>query len=319
MNDKPKQIEDLPNELFLEIFSYISSNDLFYEWFNLNDRINAILRSVPMRVRIKTNDEYNQTVPFLQHFSSQITHLKDDRVLPYAGVDVRLLTNVRYLYLNLCSAEQYKYIHPNNQPYLTHFFSLILPWSVYERILFGPDRFPYLESVGCPPSGSLSSMKIEQRINETIRHLHLHSATNDTIVARFLNFFPSIISLTIDHLYGNRALTPKSFNISCVHRLTIVNTLSSQTDFEEFLSSFKLTDLTELHVAFNSCNFEQLARFLGQMSCLKQFHLKVETCPSEADLILIRSMSPWFASLDYGHITHIGNVKRILVTNIIRK
>lgn len=39
-------LEQLPNELLLEILSYVSMSDLFYGWLNLNGRFNAIVGSL---------------------------------------------------------------------------------------------------------------------------------------------------------------------------------------------------------------------------------------------------------------------------------
>lgn len=41
-------LERLPNELLLEILSYVSISDLFYGWLNLNCRFNGIVYSLPI-------------------------------------------------------------------------------------------------------------------------------------------------------------------------------------------------------------------------------------------------------------------------------
>ncbi len=41
-------LEVLPNELLLEILSYVSISDLYYGWLNLNWRFNAILHTLPL-------------------------------------------------------------------------------------------------------------------------------------------------------------------------------------------------------------------------------------------------------------------------------
>ena len=104
MNDKPMRIEDLPDELFLYIFSFIRPKDLLQGWYNLNYHINSILRSVSISIEIKNNDDFNDSLPFLQHFSSQITYLKDDRFFPNTQINVRPLINIRSLYLIQCSS-----------------------------------------------------------------------------------------------------------------------------------------------------------------------------------------------------------------------
>jgi len=43
-------LESLPNELLLEMFRYASVSDLFYSWLNLNERFNAIISCLSIRV-----------------------------------------------------------------------------------------------------------------------------------------------------------------------------------------------------------------------------------------------------------------------------
>ncbi len=46
---KQLNLEVLPNELLLQILSYVSISDLYYGWLNLNWRFNAILHTLPLR------------------------------------------------------------------------------------------------------------------------------------------------------------------------------------------------------------------------------------------------------------------------------
>jgi len=318
MNDKPRGIEDLSDELFLEIFSFIQPKDLIQGWYNLNYHINAILRSVSISMEIKNNDDFDESLPFLQHFCSQITYLKDDRFLPYARIDVRPLINIRSLYLIQCSAEQYNHIHPGNQPHLTRFFSLSAPWSFYQRILFGQERFPHLMSIGYPRGASILLLNVTQPMNTRIRHLHLHSISNE-MVCKFIECLPYITSLTIDYLYATSSPSTTSLKNSYIRRLIIVHTLSSQVYFEQLLSSIAFINLIQLRVTFDTCDFEQLAHVLTKFPCIKQFDLRVDTYPSDLDLTSIRLMSRWFLSLDYGYVSDKDISKRVLVVNTTRK
>ena len=313
MNDKPFVIEDLPDELFLFIFSFIEAEDLVEGWYNLNNHINSILRSVSISIQIKDNDDYNNSLRFLEHFSSQITYIKDDRFFPNPPIDVRPLINIRSLYLIQCSNDQYNYINPESHPHLTRFFSLSIPWSFYERILFGQRRFSYLRSIGYPRGGSILLLNNSYYINRTIRHLHLHSSSNE-ILSKFLQYFPFIISLTIDYFFPNNSSTSiSSFTNSFVRRLIIVYPLSSQLDFEELLLSFEYSNLTHVHVSFNTCDFEHLARLITKLSCMKQFHLRVNTFPEDLNLISTRLMNRWFTSLNCEHIIEQQKRKRVLI------
>lgn len=42
-------LELLPNEILVEILSYLSISDLFYGWLNLNWRFNIIVHNLPIK------------------------------------------------------------------------------------------------------------------------------------------------------------------------------------------------------------------------------------------------------------------------------
>jgi hypothetical protein len=318
MTDEPTRLEDLSDELFLYIFSFIRPKDLLEGWCNLNYRINAVLRSVPISIEVKNDDDYNDSLPSLQYFSSQIIYLKDERFLPDTQIDIRPLKNIRSLYLIQYSNDQYKYIHPDNQPRLTRFFSSSVPWSFYERILFGQTRFPHLISIGCPRGASILLLNVPRSVNRTICHLHLHSASNE-ILYKFVEYLPNIISLTIDYFYPNSSSSTTLMTNSNIRYLTIVHSLSSQSHFDQLLLSLGYSKLIHLRVAFDTCDFEQLANILTKLSSIRRFDLRVDTFPAEVDLTSIRLMSPWFLTLDYKYIIEKSKSKRVLSINIVNK
>jgi hypothetical protein len=299
MSDKPTRIENLSDELFLDLFSFIQPKDLLQVWYNLNSRINAILRSVYITIEIKNDNDFNDSLSILKHFRSQIIYLKDDRLFsPDTGIDVRDLINIRFLYLSHCSNEQSQYIHSDNLPHLTRFSSSSLPWSFYERILFGSARFPHLMSIGCPRGASILLLNETHSINTTIRHLHLHSASCETL-HKFIAYIPNVTVLIIDYLYGSQSPSPVFFIKSSIHRLVITHILSSQFYFDELILCLGLSNLTHIRVIFDTCDFQQLARILAKLPRLKHFNLRVKTYSPSLELGLIRLISPWFLSLDY--------------------
>ncbi len=312
------RIEDLPDELFLDIFCFSRPKDLFQGWYNLNSHVNAILGSVPISIEIKNNDDFDESLAYLYHFRSQMIYLKDERLLPHIQIDVSRLINVQYLYLNKCSNEQYKHIHPGNQPRLTRFSSSSVSWSFYEQILFGQERFPHLISIGCPRGASILLLNVAHPINTKLRHLHLHSASTD-IVCKFIEHLPFIISLTIDYLYGHSSSSTISVMKSYVRRLTIIHILSSQIHFEQLLLCLACSSLIQLRVVFDTCDFEQLAHVLTRLSYLKNLHLRVKTFPSNLDLELIRLMNPWFLLLQYEDVVDGDKHKRVLAINTSSK
>lgn len=312
--EKSTQLEDLSDELFLEIFSYIRSKDLFEGWYHLNEHINAILRSIFISIQIKNNEDFDDLLPSLQYFYSQIIYLKDERYLPDIEIDVRLLINIRSLYLIQYSNKQYKYIQPDSHPYLTRFYSLSAPWSFYEQILFGEKRFPYLISIGYPRGASILLLNLSNVINPTISNLHLYSVSNE-ILSKYLQYFPNLFSLIIDYFYSNISSSMISFMNNSIHYLTIVHSITSQSYFDELILSLGYSNLIYICVSFNTCDFQQLSNIITKLSSLQQFKLKIDTYPTDLDLISIRLINPWFLSLKYQYITR----KQVLIINTTRK
>jgi hypothetical protein len=85
-------LEDLPDELLLDIFSYLSPIDLFISFAHLNNRFDSILcdQSIQLGIQI-TNRNYTE----LNYFSDYFTQL-------YIGtdeIDIRHFNNIRSLTL----------------------------------------------------------------------------------------------------------------------------------------------------------------------------------------------------------------------------
>ncbi|UJR20149.1 hypothetical protein I4U23_023281 [Adineta vaga] len=293
-----QSVEDLPDELFLYIFTFLQPKDLFNGWYNLNYRINTIVCSTHIHITIKDNDDFNGFLPYFKHFSSQITHLKDERFFPNPKIDLCSLPNIQFLYLTQCSNEQLQNIHPNNQSYLTHCFLLSATWQFYERILFGQPRFPHLMSIGCPRSGSIYLLNVTHATNKIIRRLHLQSASPE-ILYKFIEYLPCITSLIINYFYENNSSSPTLFTNSKIHRLTIVHPLSSQLCFDQLLSSVGFPELIYLRITFGMCDFQELACILTKFSRLKHFILQVNTFTPDFNLNATRLISSWFTSLNY--------------------
>jgi Leucine-rich repeat (LRR) protein len=85
-------IEDLPDELFLDIFSYLSSIDLFLSFSYLNNRFNSILcdQSVQLAIKITNNNSIK-----INYFSDYFTHI----YICNDQIDIRQFNNIRSLTL----------------------------------------------------------------------------------------------------------------------------------------------------------------------------------------------------------------------------
>lgn len=304
-------IEELPSELLIHIFSYIHPKDLLRGWTNLNTRINSILHLTLISIEINTNDDFTTNLPSLEYFSSQIVYLKDQRPSPDDEINIGSFRNLRSLYLMNCSNKQSEDINPRNHPDLTRCYCPFVPWSFFERILFDYPRFLHLKSIGCPRGGSIFLLNSKPSPNPTIRHLHVKSASSETMI-EFVQYLPRLVSLTIDLLYKDSSTSVRTSNHCSIRYLTIGYAYLSSTVLDQFLSSIEYTKLTELRLTFEMCHFEQLADILRRIPSLKRFQLRVRTIPCDFDLITVRLLIPWFLSLDYENILDEGEEKRIL-------
>ena len=221
--------------------------------------------------------------------------------MPQTRIDVRSLTNIQCLYLMHCSKDQLEEIHPSNQRHLTRFYSLSSSWSVYERILFGEERFSNLISVGYPKGAAIQLLNLTNPINRTLRYLHLYSASNQTI-CHFLQYLPNLISLHINYLYASDSSSMTSSTKSRIDRLIIKHILSSQPDLNELLLSEQFSNLAQLSVVLDACHFDQLGLVLSKLLYLKRIDVEIKNYSKNLDLDRIRRLSPWFQTLDYSYL-----------------
>ncbi len=151
------------------IFCFLRPKDLLHGWYDLSYHINAVVCSVHIHIIIKDNDDFNDSISYFKHFSTQITHLKDERFFPTSiQVYLHLLTKIQFLSLTRCSKEQYQQIAPDNQPHLTHCLLLSAPCQFYERILFEQVRFPPLISNGRSRGAFIYLLNTTHTTNRTI-------------------------------------------------------------------------------------------------------------------------------------------------------
>ena len=69
---KRMNIEDLPFELWLDIFCYLNIRDQFNGFFNLNKKVNQLLLNYYYYISLKNNDENSNYI--LEHILPQLPH-----------------------------------------------------------------------------------------------------------------------------------------------------------------------------------------------------------------------------------------------------
>lgn len=109
------RLEIFPDELFLELFSYIPPNELYTTWHNLNHRINAILQSV--RISFDLIEYTNNNHEILNYFSKQVVYL----CLRVSNdlLDLKKFSNLRSLVIETkLNIIQFQSIQSEYLPYL---------------------------------------------------------------------------------------------------------------------------------------------------------------------------------------------------------
>ncbi|CAF1146341.1 unnamed protein product [Rotaria sordida] len=90
-------LEDLPTELWLDIFTYLNIKEQFNGFYNLNQRINQFLLNYHYHVNLKNNDENSQYL--FEYILSQLPHLESISNLRLENINkMNLFQNVKRLY-----------------------------------------------------------------------------------------------------------------------------------------------------------------------------------------------------------------------------
>jgi hypothetical protein len=108
-------LEIFPDELFLDLFSYIPPTELYHVWHGLNRRISAILRSV--RISFDLTENTDENICALNYFSQQIVYIHLH--VFNKSLDFKQFPNLYSLIIDAeLSNEQLNSIQPNILPKL---------------------------------------------------------------------------------------------------------------------------------------------------------------------------------------------------------
>ncbi len=113
-NIRPMLLEDLPTELFLEIFTFVSLGEVFTAFSGLNSHIDLVILLIRDASHVvKCNDI--EAINILQLFPAQINRLI---LINAEMVDFTSLTNLRSLTLKYGTEKQFDSIRPQYFPIL---------------------------------------------------------------------------------------------------------------------------------------------------------------------------------------------------------
>ena len=306
MNSR-SQLEIFPDELFLDLFSYISPSELYHVWHGLNPRFNAILRSIRASFDLFENTDNNHRA--LNHFSEQIVYIHLHTSV--TSLNLRQFPNLRSLISSVpLTKEQLDSIRPSILPRLERLtFLTHLPES---------DSLNDIIHARRATENSLTWIKVYRLprlpmylMRNSSRFDHIQSMIIDRVttldIEVILSFFIFLRRLKVTVVQRTMIDQPKSplqvFDRTyphhhLVHLNITMNTPDKLDDFYPLLS--RLSFLRSLYVACDSlsmADFQQLAVELhSRVPCLKRFNCSFQQTHFD-DISKLHCLSPFFQQM----------------------
>ena len=118
MNNLISTIEIFPNELFIELFEYLSPSELYQMFYNLNSRFNSMIKSL-QHLHLILQEDWDTNERISPFFASQISILtiKHDEFIDFSSY-----SNLQSLKLSMPTITQCNAIQPSLLPKLKHLF-----------------------------------------------------------------------------------------------------------------------------------------------------------------------------------------------------
>jgi len=243
-------IEDLPDELLLDIFSYLSPIDLFLSFAYLNHRFNSILCDQSIQIAIQiTNNNYTK----LDYFADYFTHI----YICHDQIDIRLFNNIRSLTLGPSSRPTDELLNQLvDQP--LKYFPYLTQLIVYEP----------LSTWYSPPSLRLWTQLFTNRFSSQLERCSLPGRIFAIPTRCF--YCRSLRGLSI----GGCSLRDLPALLSALPNLRFLSTDIWGITDKMNISSYQHTNLSHLRIEFN-----QQTIVLEEIRCLLSYvpYLKIFT------------------------------------------
>ncbi|CAF2668395.1 unnamed protein product [Rotaria sp. Silwood2] len=309
-------LELFPDELFLELFSFINPIDLCRGFMNLNLRLNNILNDIHMCIHIINDDRREDYQECLNHFAYQIIYLAIDchwSCLSY-NISLQPFVNLRSLYLPMPTDEQCLEITSNCLPFLTN---LTINDNTFKSIVFYSNLCPHLVTL-CVPRiySSISNQVQSMQLCLTLHSLYLGFCTIIDVF-NILPYLPNLNYLDIVLLPNNKTIHQSGVNYDNISHLK-VKLRKLDPDLEILLKSmsnlhrleFLWNDVTGMwYSGINSFNFEKFSDILERNSIsLKRIDIDIHVSKCDYDIDYIRHLNlQWFSSLTKIQIKNNGS------------
>jgi hypothetical protein len=236
-------IEDLPDELLLDIFSYLSPIDLFISFAYLNYRFDSILcdQSVQLAIQITNNNHYTE----IDYFTNYFTHL----YISNEQIDIRQFNNIRSLTLG-----------PSPRPTDELLYQLTDQPLKYFPYLTQLTVYPPLSTWYSPPAIRLWTQLFTNRFSSRLERCSLPERIFAIPTTCF--YCHSLRGLLI----GGCSLRDLPALLSAVPNLKFLSTdLWGITDILN-VSSYQHSNLSHLHIEFN-----QQTILIEEIRCLLSY------------------------------------------------
>ena len=309
--NKPTRLEIFPDELFLELFSYILPVELCHTWHGLNARFNAVLRSV--RISFDLYEHSDAATHALNHFAQQTVYIHLHSY--YASLNLKQFPNLRSLAIDVKPTdEQIDCIRPQILPQLER-LTFSVWWTSSEplsELIFSTHphekNFVQLKVYHLP-----SLPKYFTRIVSKL--YHIQTMILDRVTAMDIHIILSVLvylrRLKVTVVTGMSDVSHPShppLHQQLVELDITMNTFSKLDDLYRLFP--RLAGLRHLHVACDSLtesDFRQLAGhlhthipWLHRLNCsFKQTHVD--------DIQVLHSMSPLFRRMACRKVVWVGD------------
>ncbi|CAF0886740.1 unnamed protein product [Rotaria sordida] len=296
-------LEQCSDEIFLEIFKYISLHDLYHGFYKLNQHINNILHSITELSLIldKPEDINDEAVCF---FASRIYHLI---VRHSSVVHFNRFPSLRSLISLFPCDRQLRHIKTKDLPNLTHLtlgFTVIWDCEISVRLCrrIISNKFPKLRYCSLwPPAFDINMSVIKTPL---LTHIELKEGNFDDLCV-VLNSCPNLKYLQM--LVSIYAKAPsKHVEILSVTRLDVSFIRRDPNWIEKFDQLLSLLpnikrlfiDICVIHIDFN-----QLSRILKQrLIHLHYLQCKIHAIAFPIKINNIQQYHPLFKNIDLKEI-----------------
>ncbi|CAF1024618.1 unnamed protein product [Adineta steineri] len=256
------KFELLPNEIFIEIFEYLSTYDIFYSFNRLNNHFNQIIGSIPLHLKF-TNiqkplfDKFCQLLLSNPEFKNQIYTLElsnketPDQIKTFISFfsfhDFHYLHSLTLIQISDNLFQHIKFILPQ-----LHSFHLIDSNDIY----LTNSLISHLQILTIPTLSSIDKLSS----SSSITNLTISGCSLDQLFSYVFKYVPMLNHLTIEYFSNYYSWEKNSFDnheYKAIH-LKELNIFNSEYKFQDIQNLLKSTpNLINLKIC-GTCDLDMI-------------------------------------------------------------